>query len=160
MEVNLSIWMESYKSNTPHWQGSQFQWVSGWFGYQTLEESVSLPILKNVLMLYIINMNVSIYKKTICCHCKIGSAFINTCSLTNTPPVSHSGWLAAQSLAACTCGQTVNQIQTFHSSALLRGLHWPLFWPCGPFYRLRKEQQKKSSVVHTEMKSWVSLTFD
>ena len=37
----------------------------------------------------------------------------------HTPLLSHSVWLAAQSLAACTCGRTVNQIQTFHSSALL-----------------------------------------
>lgn len=79
----------------------------------------------------------------------------------HSPLLSHSLWLAAHSLAACTCGPTVNQIQTFHSSALLKGLHWPLFWPCGPFYWLRKEQQKRDgSIVHTEMKSRMHLTFD
>lgn len=79
----------------------------------------------------------------------------------HAPLLSHYAWLAAQALAACTCGQTVNQIQTFHSSVPLRGLDWPLFWPCGPFYRLRREQQEGDSfIVHREMKSSVSLTFD
>lgn len=92
----------------------------------------------------------------------MGQASAATCSQPDTHLDSPtlSGWLPSHWQLG-TCGQTVNQMQTFHSSAPLRGLSWPLFWPCGPFYRLRKEQQKgDSSTVHTEMKSWVSLTFD
>lgn len=83
------------------------------------------------------------------------SAFIPTFIITDTLLYFSSFvWLVAQALAACTCGQSVNQIQTFHSSALLEGLDWPLFWPCGPFYRLRNEQQKRdSATVHREMNS-------
>lgn len=53
--------------------------------------------------------------------------FIMSSILPDTLHYAPTVWLSAQSSAARTSGPTVNQIQTFHSSAPLRGLGWPLF---------------------------------
>lgn len=137
---------------------------SGSFDVDLISNTLSSHTLWHLLLLCVVNMIVSVYIKTQFSRSQSWDRAGTHYYLQphrRSPQLSHSVWLPAQSLAACTCGQTVNHIQTFHSSALLRGLDWPLFWPCGPFYRLRKEQQNRDgSIVHTEMKSWVSLTFD